>query len=92
MSEKVVSVPLQRKIRTLLADSGHLQVDVSTLADNADLYAAGLTSHATVNLMLVLEEAFDVEFPEKLLRRTTFSSVEAIAAALAEMGVKEIDA
>ncbi len=87
-----MSVPLQQKVRTVLADAGHLQVDVGTLADNADLYAAGLTSHATVNLMLVLEEAFDVEFPEKLLRRATFSSVEAIAAALTEMGVKEDNA
>ena len=84
-----MSEPLQRRVRTVLADSGHLQIDVGALADNADLYAAGLTSHATVNLMLVLEEAFDIEFPERLLRRTTFASVEAIAAALAEMGVKE---
>lgn len=84
-----MSVPLQRQVRAVLADTGHLQIDVSTLADNADLYAAGLTSHATVNLMLALEERFDVEFPERFLRRTTFTSVDTISAALVEMGVKE---
>ena len=66
-----------------------MQADIDTLADDADLYAAGLTSHATVDLMLALEEAFDVEFPDSLLRRRTFSSVDAIAEALTEIGVKK---
>ncbi|MSP77867.1 MAG: acyl carrier protein [Rhodospirillaceae bacterium] len=76
-------------MRVLLKDTGWLQADIDTLADDADLYAAGLTSHATVNLMLALEEAFDVEFPDSLLRRRTFSSVDAIAEALTEIGVKK---
>jgi len=33
--------------------------------------------------MLALEEEFDVEFPDELLRRSSFESVAAIAAALA---------
>jgi len=66
-----------------------LQADVDGLADDADLYAAGHNSHATVNLMLALEEAFDVELPDRLLRRRTFSSINAIAEALVEIGVKE---
>jgi acyl carrier protein len=63
---------------------------VDSLSDDADLYAAGLSSHATVNLMLALEEAFDVELPDRLLRRRTFSSIAAMAEALAEIGVKEV--
>ena len=59
----------------------YLQADIDGLADDADLYAAGLNSHATVNLMLALEEAFDVELPDRLLRRRTFSSVDAMAEA-----------
>jgi acyl carrier protein len=66
-----------------------LQADLDGLADSADLYAAGLTSHATVNLMLALEEAFDIEFPDRLLKRKTFSSVDAIVEALGEIGVKK---
>ena len=69
------------------ADRQHarLAVDVSTLADDASLYEAGMTSHATVNLMLALENAFDVEFPDSMLRRSVFESVTAIAAALSEL-------
>jgi acyl carrier protein len=66
-----------------------LPVDAETLANDADLYAAGLSSHATVNLMLALEEAFDIEFPDRLLRRQTFSSIDAIAEALVEIGVQK---
>jgi acyl carrier protein len=73
----------------VLKNAGCLQVDVDQLADDADLYAAGLNSHATVNLMLALEDAFDVELPDRLLRRRTFSSVGAIAEALSEIGVAD---
>jgi len=84
-----VALPVQARVRTLLKNAGWLQADIETLADDADLYAAGLTSHATVNLMLALEEAFDIEFPDRLLRRRTFSSVDAIAEALVEIGVQK---
>jgi acyl carrier protein len=80
---------VQVRVRSLLKESGWLQGDAETLADDADLYAAGLTSHATINLMLALEEAFDIEFPDRLLRRRTFSSVAAIAEALTEIGVQK---
>lgn len=80
---------VQFRVRGVLKGTDFLQADVDTLADDADLYAAGLNSHATVNLMLALEEAFDIELPDRLLKRRTFSSINAIAEALAEIGVKE---
>lgn len=72
-------------IRAIVKDHGRLPVDVATLSDDADLYAAGLTSHASVNLMLALEAKFDLEFPERMLRRKSFESVAAIRAALEEL-------
>lgn len=84
-----MSVSVQARVRSVLKNAGCLQVDVDQLADDADLYAAGLNSHATVNLMLALEDAFDIELPDRLLRRRTFSSVGAIAEALAEVGVAD---
>jgi acyl carrier protein len=72
-------------IRAVIRDSGLLPVDIATLADTADLFAAGLTSHATVNLMLSLEEKFDIEFPDRMLQRRTFESVDAIGTAVAEL-------
>jgi acyl carrier protein len=67
------------RIRTILKDHGKLSVDAASLADGADLYAAGLSSFATVQLMLALEDAFDVEIPERLLNRRSFESIAAIA-------------
>lgn len=65
-------------IRTLLAKLGGLPVSVESLADDADLYAAGLSSFASVQLMLGIEEAFDIEFPDNLLNRKSFASIAAI--------------
>jgi acyl carrier protein len=73
------------EIRELIAQHARLAVDVDTLADDASLYEAGMTSHATVNLMLALEGSFDVEFPDSMLRRGVFESVAAIEAALSEI-------
>ncbi len=55
-------------------------------APEDDLYRAGLTSHASVNVMLAVEDAFDIEFPERLLRKSTFASIAAIVAAVDEVG------
>lgn len=75
------------RIRDVLDQHGRLGVDVGKLDDRADLYEAGLTSHASVNVMLGLEDAFDIEFPERLLRKSTFASVDSIRSALVELSV-----
>jgi acyl carrier protein len=72
-------------IRAIVKEHGRLPVDISTLTDEADLYSAGLTSHASVNLMLALESKFDLEFPERMLRRKSFESIAAIRAAITEL-------
>ena len=74
------------RIRAVLAAHARLATDVTNVPADADLYQLGLTSHASVNVMLALEDEFDVEFPDRLLRKATFASVDAIAAALAELG------
>lgn len=73
---------MEETIRKVLADHAKLAVDVATIDRNADLYALGLTSHASVNVMLGLEDAFDIEFPDALLRKDTFQSIADIAEAL----------
>ncbi len=73
------------EIRAILTQHGRLTVPVDQLPDDGDLYQAGLTSHASVNLMLALEDKFEVEFPERLLRRRAFGSVQSIRAAILEL-------
>ena len=67
------------EIRQILARVGNLATPAESLADEADLYDAGLTSFASVQLMLGIEEAFDIEFPDSLLNRKSFASISAIA-------------
>ena len=72
-------------IREIVAAHARLRVDVATLDDDADLYEAGLTSLSTVNLMLALEEAFDVEFLDRMLKRRTFQSISSLSEAISEL-------
>jgi acyl carrier protein len=76
---------VDQEIRRILSDHADLIVDVATLSEEDDLFRAGLISHAMVDLMLALEDRFGVEFPERMLRRATFQSIDAIAAALSEL-------
>jgi acyl carrier protein len=76
--------PMDEEIRRVLEEHGRL-AGVAELPDDADLYRAGLTSHASVNVMLALEDTFDVEFPQSMLRKQTFDSVASIRAALSEL-------
>jgi acyl carrier protein len=76
---------MEETIRNILAEHAHLPVDVAKLSDDEDLYQAGMTSHASVNVMLAIEDEFDVEFPEAMLRKSTFESVSAIRVALGEL-------
>jgi len=72
-------------IREAVAAYGQLAVDVQTLADTDDLFHAGLTSLANVTVLLGLESAFGIEFPERMLRRSTFESISAIRSAVEEL-------
>jgi acyl carrier protein len=72
-------------IRRILTEHGRLSSDISSLAIDADLYRAGMTSHASVNVMLALEGEFDLEFPDHMLKRGVFGSVASIRAAIDEL-------
>lgn len=76
---------MSERIRRVIRDHAHLPVDVAALDDAADLFQAGMTSHASVNVMLGLEAEFDVEFPDAMLKRSVFQSVSAISAALGQL-------
>ena len=70
---------MQDQIRDVLAAHGRMAVDPREVDDQADLYELGLTSHASVDVMLALEDAFDIEFPDEVLKKSTFESVRNIA-------------
>ena len=76
---------IETKIRTILGEHGRLAKDAAALTATDDLYQAGMSSHASVNVMLALEGEFDVEFPDHLLRRSVFESIASIRSALDEL-------
>jgi acyl carrier protein len=82
---KPMDTTVHEEIRRVLADHARLAVHPASLTGTADLYEAGMTSHASVNVMLALEDAFDLEFPDRMLKRDVFESVDRIAAAVTEL-------
>jgi acyl carrier protein len=69
---------IQDRIRDVLAAHGRIAVDTREVDSQADLYELGLTSTASVNVMLALEDAFDIEFPDEVLKKSTFASIRNI--------------
>ena len=91
-SNGMTSEEITHQVREVLREHARLPVDVASLSDDDDLFQAGMTSHASVNVMLALEDTFDVEFPEAMLRKSTFSSVAALQRALSELTSEEVPA
>lgn len=73
------------QIREILTTHARLATAVAELANDGDLYEAGLTSLITVNLLLAIEDHFDIEFPDELLSRRTFRSINALAEAVEDV-------
>jgi acyl carrier protein len=82
-----VAIHLEKTIRSVLAEYAKLPVDIDSVDADTDLYTLGLTSHASVNVMLGLEDAFEVEFPDTALRKDTFRSIGTIAETLRGLNV-----
>lgn len=70
------------QVRAVIAQYGKLPEGAGSISSTADLYQAGLTSHASVNVMLALEDEFDIEFPDAMLKKATFASIAAISEAV----------
>lgn len=73
------------RLRQILKTQARLGDVADTIADGADLFAAGLDSLAIVNVMLAVEEAFDIELPDEMLSRQTFASITALQRAVEQV-------
>ena len=77
-----MTMEIYSQIKQVLAAQAELNKDVSRLDIDDDLFAAGMSSRTTVGVMLGLESAFDIEFPDAMLRRDVFESIRSIGNAL----------
>ncbi|MDM9623518.1 hypothetical protein A6U87_15250 [Rhizobium sp. AC44/96] len=69
---------MEKNIRKALASHAKLAVDADGISTTQNLFDVGLTSFACVQLMMRLEEVFEVEFPDELLKKPTFETIAAI--------------
>jgi acyl carrier protein len=69
-------------IRRVIDEKGHLGMAAARLSADADLYAAGLTPFAAIQIMLELERRLDIEFPKSMLNRRSMATIGAIASLL----------
>jgi acyl carrier protein len=76
------------RIRKILTEHGRLNKDAAVYPEDGDLYQAGMTSHASVNVMLALEGEFDIEFPDHMLKRSVFESMAAMRDAITQLTEK----
>lgn len=76
---------LGAQVRDVLRVHARIPRGIDALDDGADLFQAGMSSHASVSVMLALEDAFDIEFPDDMLKRSVFESVTNIVSAVDEL-------
>ena len=76
---------MEDKIREIIETHARLAVSATSLPEDADLYAAGMSSQASVSIMVALEDEFGVEFPDHMLKRSVFQSISAIRGAITEI-------
>ena len=69
---------IEEQIRQVLTESGRLAIPTGSLDSEADLFTVGLDSLAIVNVLMSLEERFDIELPDELLSRRSFSNIATI--------------
>ena len=70
------------RIRKIVKDHAGLGLEFEKIDSSTDLYRAGMTSYASVVLMIALENEFELEFPDGMLSRKVFESIDSIADAI----------
>ena len=78
--------PIETTVRDVLAECAKLPTGAAELDAEDDLFDRGLTSLATVEVMLALEERCGVEFPDEALTRATFRSVASLRDLVSRLG------
>lgn len=76
---------MRDRVRTIVGSLNLLPVPVDGLSDQDNLFDAGMTSFGSVQLMLAVEEEFDIEFPNSLLTRKTFATLGGLISAVEQL-------
>ena len=72
---------MKQRIEKIVREHAGLD-SLADITHSTDLYQAGMTSYASVTLMIALENEFELEFPDGMLSRNVFESIDSIANAI----------
>ena len=81
---------MEERLRKILGSIGGLATPIDRIASTDDLFAAGLTSLATISVLIAIEEEFVVEIPDSLLRRETFRTVATLMDVIERLKVSDL--
>jgi len=73
------SLPIDDELRQIVRNEGKVTIPAALIGRDDDLYKLGVSSLATVNVMLAIEARFDIEIPDEALTRETFRTIGALA-------------
>jgi acyl carrier protein len=76
---------IAKDIRDILGTNEAFAGRADQLSEDDSLFDLGLDSFGSVQLMLALEERFNVEFPDDLLNRKSFSTIRSISEAVSTL-------
>jgi D-alanine--poly(phosphoribitol) ligase subunit 2 len=76
---------MRDRVRTIVGSMNLVPVPVDGLSDDDNLFDAGMTSFGSVQLMMAIEEEFDIEFPNSLLTRKTFATLGGLTSAVEQI-------
>lgn len=71
-------------IRSIVVAESHL-LNADILSATTNLNDAGMTSLARMNVMLALEDHYQIQFPDEMLTQKTFENVETLAKAVSKL-------
>lgn len=76
---------MRDRVRSIVGPMNLIPVSIDGLSDDDNLFDAGMTSFGSVQLMLAIEDEFDIEFPNSLLTRKTFATLGGLTAAVEQL-------
>jgi acyl carrier protein len=81
---------MRDRVRTIVGSMNLVPVPIDSLSDDDNLFDAGMTSFGSVQLMLAIEEEFDIEFPNSLLTRKTFATLGGLISAVEQIVAQKV--
>jgi acyl carrier protein len=73
---------MKDRIRKVIKEHAGLGLELEAIENSTNLYRAGMTSYASVVIMIALENEFGLEFPDGMLSRDVFENIDSIAVAI----------